>query len=392
MNPYQSNIPKINMHAFFMCFFVIIPILTPLFLSKGISMQEFFELQAYFALVVAIMEIPSGYFSDLFGRKNTLIISGIFVGIGYSTLHLATDYYGLVLFETFVAMGTSFYSGTNVSLMYDSMGSQSREENTKAMGNLHFHLVFSEALAAILASLLVVYGFDIIITFQSIISWIPLMIAFTLKEVPIQKMDKKKHKENFKRILRFLFIEDKLVLLIFVNMFTWGLATFIAVWCYQKLWADLGLPIHYFGYIWACYSFLVAFTSKFSFYFERLLSPKGVILLIPILSIIGYFGMSYSKGLTVIAYGLLFQISRGLNQVIIRDALNWRIPSEFRATANSLQSLCFRGIFFVFAPIIGWSIDTYGMNPTLRSVGIVYSILFFLLIIPFLKEVKKIRE
>ena len=56
----------------------------------------------------------------------------------------------------------------------------------------------------------------------------------------------------------------------------------------------------------------------------------------------------------------LFQISRGLTQVVIRDELNRRVETSMRATANSLSSLGVRLVFAGLGPLLGWAIEHRG--------------------------------
>ena len=49
---------------------------------------------------------------------------------------------------------------------------------------------------------------------------------------------------------------------------------------------------------------------------------------------------------------MTFFVSRGFGLVVLRDALNRRIPGEYRATANSLTSFGFRGAFMVTGPLV----------------------------------------
>ena len=50
--------------------------------------------------------------------------------------------------------------------------------------------------------------------------------------------------------------------------------------------------------------------------------------------------------------------------VVLRQALNRRVPSSFRATANSFASLGFRGGFALTAPAVGVALDAWGMGTT----------------------------
>ena len=83
--------------------------------------------------------------------------------------------------------------------------------------------------------------------------------------------------------------------------------------------------------------------------------------------------------------GLLFQIGRGLTQVVIKDALNTRVPAEWRATANSISSLGVRLSFFVLGPLLGWLIEWYGYPTALGA----YSGLFALLLLTFNRRLRR---
>ncbi|RME62044.1 MAG: MFS transporter, partial [Candidatus Dadabacteria bacterium] len=50
------------------------PVIVLFFKENGLSMKDVFILQALFSVAVVIFEIPSGYFSDVVGRRTTLIV------------------------------------------------------------------------------------------------------------------------------------------------------------------------------------------------------------------------------------------------------------------------------------------------------------------------------
>jgi MFS family permease len=70
----HRNIKLIYSLAFFHSFMIIAPVLVPFFVSKGLSLAEVFYLQAVYATTIVLLEAPSGYFADLFGRRRLLII------------------------------------------------------------------------------------------------------------------------------------------------------------------------------------------------------------------------------------------------------------------------------------------------------------------------------
>lgn len=376
-----------------MMFLVVMPILIPLFQNKGLSMQNIFELQAYFSLIVALLEVPSGYFSDMIGRKMTIMIASFFFGLSYTVLNFSQSIFDLYLFETLIAVAVSFFSGTNIALLYDSLNQidDDRDVRTRAMGNISFSLVFSESIASILAFFIIGFGLEFVLKIQMFTAWIPLIISFFLIDPPRIKMQKN-HLENVKDILKFIFSHDKMVTLIFCNIIIWSLATYFAVWIHQKYWQEQQIDIKNFGLLWASFNLIVAITSKNAHRIEKKIGAKITVALIPITSIIGMIGMGYFGGIIGIFISSGFQISRGLNSVILKDALNWRLPSEFRATANSLHSLIFRIVFMLFGPLVGYSVDRQGIEFTTLTLAAIFSIFFILLIIPLINKIKIISK
>jgi MFS family permease len=55
-------------------FLIIMPVITIFYREHGLTHQEVFIIQACFAVAVVLFEIPTGYFSDVLGRKKSLLV------------------------------------------------------------------------------------------------------------------------------------------------------------------------------------------------------------------------------------------------------------------------------------------------------------------------------
>lgn len=64
----------------------------------------------------------------------------------------------------------------------------------------------------------------------------------------------------------------------------------------------------------------------------------------------------------------------------MREEFNHHVPNEFRATANSIQSFMFRGVFAIFGPGVGWALDHYGVQTTMLIVASVFGMFYLLLV------------
>lgn len=368
----------------------MIPIIVPFFQNYGLTMKEVFQVQAVFGITVVALEIPTGYICDLWGRKRSLLIGTFISGIGFNYLFLAKTFWQFVIFEIIIAIALSLVSGADVSLLYDSVEDDDRTRSTKALANMQFASVSGEAVASILGGILVTFSFQHALIANAISGWIPFFIALSLKESKYEKMSHHSHYKNFTGVLSHIFrTHDRILYLSFVNLVIWGLSTFFAVWMLQKYWEDNGVPLSYFGFLWAGLNLLVGVVGKQVHSFEKRFGALPLLVVMGLTPIAAYVGMGLTGGLLGVSLCSLFYICRGINHVLLRDALNWRTPAGYRATVNSLQSFLFRLGFAIFGPLVGYIIDTFGMNTALVGLGGAFAILFAVVLLPLIKEIKR---
>ncbi len=138
-----------------------------------------------------------------------------------------------------------------------------------------------------------------------------------------------------------------------------------AFWTYQRFWELEGIPIEYFGYLWAVHCVLRGIAAQFATRLEDCIGSKHLFVLAAVLPVVAFAGMAGLSGWAAVACAFIFPICRGLNAVVLFDSLNRRVDSAFRATINSVLNLAIRAVFIVAGPLLGLAIDELGMNVTL---------------------------
>jgi predicted MFS family arabinose efflux permease len=372
--------------AFFQVFLVIMPVAVPFFQSKGLSMQEVFSLQALFGLAVLVTEVPSGYVADLIGRRQTLIVGALFAGFGNSLLVIADGFWGLAAFELALAISHSLISGADIAILYDTELALRRgeHEQRQVVGRLYAVRTLSEAAAAITCSVLLLWSMELAVYVQAVVGWIPLLLAFGLVEPPGRRLEQSGHLQNMWRICRYLVGHSRVMVLVLLTLCIWSLTTFYAVWLLQKLWELQGVDISHFGYLWAVLSLAAALAGRWAHIAEERLGTSGVLVFIGLAPMLGYVGLDLLGPLGAYAASMTFWVARGVGLVILRDALNSRVPGEYRATANSLASFGFRGAFVVTGPWVGYTFDLWGMSTTLWLLASGTLVIFVVLIVPLI--------
>lgn len=373
MSKLSSNIPKVYFFSFFSMFLVIVPVVVPYFLSLGLTMTEVLFTQAMFGFSLAVLEVPSAYFGDLWGRKVILLIGAFIMGVGFSLLYFADSFISLVCYEIFLAMGASFVSGADLSILYDSL-EDNREVKIKSLGNYHAVQLVGESLAAVLCAVLMLYGLKHVVYAQILVGWIPFFIALGFNEPPIERMNRHTHKENFKKVIKVIFKENKILTLIFIKMTLASLSTFCAIWLIQKHWQDNKSELYALALFWGACNLVAAISGKLAPRWELKFGIKRLLSGLVILPLVAYITLGLFDGLWAMGSAFFFYIARGINFGILKEAFNHRVSSEFRNTANSLLSLFFRLGFFVLGPIIGLLIDSYGLQLTFLILAFVFGV------------------
>ena len=366
--------------GFFTMFLVIVPILVPFWKTLGLSMREILEIQAIFGLAVAIFEIPTGYIADLWSRKASVCLGCFISGCGFSCIPFCSTYESIVAYEVIIALGGSLVSGADISIVYDSI--KNDPNRLKHIGSLSTWSLMGEAVAGLLASVLIFWSFTPILWAQVIVGWVPFFISLWYIEPSTERIGQASHVSNFSTVVKHIFCGEALTRQIFINALIWGLSSFCIVWLLQPYWELQRVPLEYFGVMWAALMFIAAGASKITHTLERRFGAPTILITLSGAAILGYVFMAFFPGWVGVLAGTLFYVNRGLASVIFTDSLNWKIPSAFRATANSLRSFSFRLSYAVIGPITGFLVDTRGLYVTLGVMAVLTALLFFVYLLP----------
>lgn len=391
----HHNIRLVYGLGFFHSFMIIVPVIVPFFMSKGLSLAEIFYLQTVYAATIVILEAPSGYFADIFGRRMALLIGSAFHGLGYLALNFANDFTTLIVFEILVGIAASLMSGADLALLYDTQKELDQGEvavHSKGIAHLGFIKSCAEGLGALLGGVLALVSFELMVLVQSLCAWICLILALLVVE-PLYRVNPDNPVDvKIRSILRFLLNSDPVLRKVFIAIPFYNLATLHVVWLVQPYWESRGISLAMFGVLWFSQSVTVGVANQLGYVIERGRGAVFALNLIGLLPIIGLFGMAWLGGWAGIAIGMLLFFSRGLNQVILVNALNRRVPSEYRATVNSLTSLSFRLGFIVTGPLVGFIADSQGLAMALNLLAVASILMFAFIMQPLIQTVKTLQR
>jgi len=91
-----------------------------LFFNSKLELSEVLYLASIYFVSVVIIEVPSGWFSDQFGRRKTLITASTFLCVAYLLFLFANSFETFAIAQVFLAGGIAFNSGTDTSFLLET--------------------------------------------------------------------------------------------------------------------------------------------------------------------------------------------------------------------------------------------------------------------------------
>lgn len=351
-NNIKRNIPLLYFIQSMRWFLMIMPTIVLFFQENGLSLFQVMIVQGFFSVTMLVFEIPSGYFSDKIGRKITLILGLIFSSIGMFLFGIAPNFIGFIIAEIFLGLGSSFVSGTDSSLLFDTLLMLKKEnEHHKKEGFYMSIGNYSESIASLLGGVVAVYSMKLNFFIEGSLEIFAIIAALLLIEPEIKRVGKSALTFSyFLKETKNIFTHSKTLYLVSFGAFS-GLGTYLVLWYVQPEMATRGLPIGLFGLLWCGLNIAAGFSSNLSHKLPINSNPLNILAFIPFLLSISYFSLIFLKGYWILIGFLSFYIIRGLKNPLERNLIHQEIDSQNRATVLSVQSMIMRISFTLVGPL-----------------------------------------
>ncbi|GAB7086811.1 MFS transporter [Marinifilum fragile] len=386
---YAGNIPKLYAIKIAKWFMLTMPIIVLFYQENGLSMQDVLTLKGIYSVAVVVLEIPSGYLADVWGRKKSLILGAILGCLGFVVYSFSYGFTGFLAAELILGIGSSFISGSDSAMLYDSLLKMNREKEylkqesrVMSVGN------FAEAIAGIAGGSLALISLRTPFVLQSFIAFIAIPAAFLLLD---PNQDSQKSKAGFKHILNIvkfsLWDSAKLRWNIVLSSVI-GCATLTLAWFIQPYLKDLDMEVSTIGVIWTLLNLTVGFVALLAHRVEGYLGKIGTSTFIVIGISSGFILSGWFHSLIGVGVFFFFYFVRGIATPVLKDYINRITESDMRATVLSVRNFIIRICFAVIGPFLGWYTDHYSISSALMLAGSIFLVLGGVSVI-FMRKVER---
>jgi MFS family permease len=385
----NSNIWKIYAYQVLANVWFSVPAIVLFWRENGLALFDIMVLQSFFAFAAVILEIPTGYFADWYGRKKTLVIASVFSLFGILAYSVGDSFVDFLLAQIFFAFYISLTSGTITALTFDTLQNLGREkEYQKIWGNALFFSMSILAVSGIIGGFIA--RISLRHTLFASIPFFGLLIPLTLsmKEPTRNKVITEKGylRELFVIIKKYLIgANKKSKKLKWIIIYSAVIYVFnqSVLWLYQPYFELTGVDVVYFGIVFASFQMVSAVSSKYAHKLEKFLGEKYSFVMLIFLVAISYLLMSNFIFLFSFSFAFIQQFVRGYKSIVVTDYVNRLVPSDVRATMLSVESFLGRLLYASIVPLIGWVADVYSLVQALGMIGITATIFGIIFVVSF---------
>ncbi len=357
----------------------MIPIIVLFWQSNGLNLKQIMLLQSGFALTVFILEIPTGYLADRWGRRNTLVLGCCFGFAAYISYATSETFWRFLLAEILVGVGSSLLSGTIEAMTYDTLLELGRaREYRKIAGNQAFYEFNTEAASGILGGLLGAVSLVLPLWLTAIPMALAVLTAASLQE---PKRHTLKEPQHLKAILRTsahaLFKHPGLRMVIL----TFGLISSLSLiffWFFQPYQSLVGVPVALFGITHALTVAAGAFAAKSVSWFEKRVDDRLLLIIPALVTVFCFLSLSLPPASFLLIFFLISRLSWHFVGPLSADLINRMTSSDVRATVLSVRSFFSRLLFVCASPFVGALADARGIPYALSISGVIGGIVLVL--------------
>jgi len=359
----------------------------------GLSLTEILLLQGIFSIAMVIMEYPSGYLSDRIGYRAALNLASLLGIIGWGLYTIADSFTQVLIAEIILGFSVSFISGSDSALLYESLKDSEEEQHyARYEGRMSGFGQIGEACGAIFAGLLYIAAPILPFLIQVVVWVLAFMLSRTLVEPQRKLKQTSSHLAEAWKSTRYALLENKLLRYTILLNLVLGMASFYPVWLIQPYMQDGGVPLAWFGPIWAIANLSVALFALASHRSHLRLGDRHMVLLFILLIVAGYLGLGLVGGLWGFLFYYLLTSMRGLRGPMLLNHAQQQIPSANRAGILSLQSLCFRLSFVCTGPLVGMLADKVGVQQTFLLLCFMFAVVLPPVAWMFLRQLARDRR
>ena len=375
---FEANVRKSYLYRFLMNFQLWWPIWVIYLLDeRGLSLTQITLLDTPFWLLVVAAEVPTGAIADRFGRKVSLALGSLMFAIAVFVFGIADSYAIILISYTAWGLALTLQSGADAAILYDSLKQVGREDEFQKINGRMWALTSLAVLISILvgAPLAAATSLSFPILLSAGIALAAVPVALSMHEPRAERAHG--HEAYFSTVFNGIHDAWKQPSLRYIMLFSGVLftATFAPLVFLQPFLDDKGVEIANLGLWQAPVRAAGIISALLAYRFVARAGQRAAFFALPLTMAFCYFALAGIDNLWAYVWFLPIGMVAGMQNPILADYVNRRIPSERRATMLSVQSLVGSVMIAFFEPLGGVIADQMGLQALFLTFAVLCAVL-----------------
>jgi len=364
----NANIWKFYLYKYLRGLWIPATIWTLYLIARGFDYTQIGITDIVFSAVLLLLEIPSGAFADLIGRKWSVFLGYAVVGLAVLLIGMTGNYSLVLIILALYGIGETLYSGADDALFYDSL-KELKKEHLYPKINGRSGAIFS--IGSISGGFVGAYLFTINISYPYYLG----AAVFFLAGVSFLLMKETKKREKYSMRAHYNQVIEGCRYVKGHPQVRWIIAysaLFAAFFGYQIFivqpsLVEFGFDVKNFGFLFAL---IWGFEAMVYWNAHRLLDwlgEKRTLFSITFIHISCFIILSLIDAWFGLIFIIVNYFGRGLSYPVTNNFIQKHIMSSHRATALSVQNFVVSLVYIV-------SIFVFSRLTDLLSISSVYFI------------------
>ncbi|MBI2442647.1 MAG: MFS transporter [Candidatus Levybacteria bacterium] len=342
------------------------------FLSHGINQAQIGLLFAVFMISLAILDIPTGGLSDIFGHKHSVAAGLFFQSLSFLLFFFFPNYPGFFLGMLAAALGLALQSGATSSLIYELLHKEGLHESfQKVFGRASAYFLLAGIIAGPLGSFIYKYYPRI----PYLLAFIVLLVASMVVLLVRWEFTKKQpaFSAYMNTIVTGIHMTIRNRILIATVIIGIALTTTRLVFnqnISQPYQIQIGIDVAYIGIVAALVAGAGAFVSMHAYKLSQRIGKGLSLILMLVVPSVTIILLSLINTLLAVPLILLFYMGHAFRDPVMAHISQDEVERDKRATMASTVSFLVSISAGLLLPYFGGRIDMFGINNTLVLLGI----------------------
>jgi MFS family permease len=339
--------------------------------GRGLSLSEVYVIAGIGWVIQAFAEVPTGAFSDTYGRKATLLMGASVLAAGLTLFALLPGFTGQLIAYLVWATGNALISGSDDAMIFDTAATLGRDDEFEALASRSMQVrLLAQVVGSVSGGLAALWDLRAPIFITVVLTLAALVVATRFAEPPRREEVGQQPRRwgamgtTLAAATRYVRSRPRLLTLLAYTALIAATAFFVPFVLVQPQMQAFMVPVGWFGLIFMGLRLAALAGARYGPRIVNAAGGPGVWLVAaPVLMAAAFLGVAVARTLWLSYLAmLLVAFTNAILRPTTAAVLNRALSKNIRATILSAEALALTLLIAVIHPTVGLIVDEVSLS------------------------------